>query len=345
MKIELAPITSGSAITTTLSAIEIVALISGAVRVDELVWDDDALANWYIEDRVENELRATYREELKTAIDEAKEVTISELIAEAEKRQKLLGEAYPFRLSLEDGLLLELRGPDDCLPQTACYLWLCLFRASQSKDDHLTLSDAAKAIIRSHFENVFEIISAYALLGRADGPVWYLGSSRSISRLLRILNHITKRVGSGTPLVRSQLRANQVAANDAGIDVILVERQNPATGYLLGATIQKSDRRKKIIGRDEVIRFQDFFLHRINAVFIGVLATPYDEREDELINCVDRNCLYFHADVIIERLGQSLACAQRETRHLRYTLRAAGKALQTQLTPSNEPNVVTCPWA
>lgn len=343
--VDLGPINSGSAIGNTLSAVEVIALLRGSVRVDELIWDEDALTNWYIDERVELELQADYREEIRTAIDEAKEVTVSEILAEIEKRQGLLGEAYPFRSKLDEGVLLELRDDVACLPQTACYLWIAVFRASQSNDDHLTLDDAAKDAIRSHFANAFEIISAYALLGRADGPSWYLGSVRSADKLLKVLNYVTGRVGSGSVKTRYQLQANQINANDGGIDVILVERRMPPMGYLLGATIQKADRRKKIIGRDEVQRFHDFFVRRIGAVFVGVLATPYDPREDERINCEDRQCLYFHGDVIMELLGKSLACVERETKHLRYSLREYGRKLQQALIEPGGAPLVNCPWA
>jgi hypothetical protein len=343
--IDLAPITSGAAVNDTLSAIEVVALLRGAVRVDELVWDDDALTSWYIDERVDPELQAAYREESRTAVDEAREVTLGELAAEMERRRDLLGLAYPFTTNIREGLFLELGPNEACIPQTACYLWLALFRASQSDDDHLTLSQNAKDAVRTHFANVFEIISAYALLGRADGPIWYLGSSRSVDRLLAILGYITSRIASGEVKARHQLLANQINANDAGIDAILIERQEPFVGYLLGATIQKSDRRKKIIGRDEVLRFHDFFVNRIGSVFLGVLATPYEPREDERINCADRRCLYFHGDLIMELLGKSVNCVARETRHLRYVLRAQGRKLHQSLAGPDVAPLINCPWA
>ncbi len=196
--IELAPIISGDTVNWTLSAIEIVAMIHGSVRINDLAWDEGALGTWYIETRVEPELQSAYREELRTALDEAKEATLSELVAEVQRRRDLLGAAYPFRVSLDDGILLEVDPENECLPQTACYMWMTLFNASQSSDDHLAMAEDTRAAIRKSFEKVFEIISAYAILGRADGSVWYLGASRSVEKLLRILGHVTRRIGSGT---------------------------------------------------------------------------------------------------------------------------------------------------
>src|SRR5688500_12751801 len=99
--IELTPITSGSAVATILSAVETVALINGSVRTDDLVWDDDALVAWYIEQRVDPEFQAAYSEEPKTALDEAREVITSELVSEIRTRQQALGAAYPFDFDLE----------------------------------------------------------------------------------------------------------------------------------------------------------------------------------------------------------------------------------------------------
>ncbi len=113
----------------------------------------------------------------------------------------------------------------------------------------------------------------------------------------------------------------------------------------MGATIQQTNRWKKIIGHDEVKRFHDFFEHRIGAVFLGVLATPYDPREDEKLNCEDRQCLYFNGDVIMEMLGRSVNCVARETRHLRYSLREYGRRLQRALIEPGGDPLVNCPWA
>jgi hypothetical protein len=54
--------------------------------------------------------------------------------------------------------------------------------------------------------------------------------------------------------------------------------------------------------------------------------------------------LYFHGDLIMELLGRSVACVTRETRHLRYALRAKGRALQADLT-GGAGQLIACPWA
>jgi hypothetical protein len=344
MPIEPLPIASGDNVANLLFALEIDALVRGIVSQGEIGWDDDSLVEWYIDHAVAPGELEAYREEYRTALDEAKGAILSELIQEIDRKVELLGPVYPFKTNMVEGILLEREIPEHCLPQTICYLWLALFRASQEKNDLLTVTAVEKANIRSLFEKAFEIISAYAVMGRADGPAWYFGSSRSVKKLLRILTHVTRRVRSGAVKQYEQLQENQLQDNDGGVDALLIERRDDATAFLIGATIQLSDRRKKIVGPEAILRFNDYFVNRITAAIQGVLTVPYDKTDREKINCAAKNCLYFHADLIIEYLGNIEWTANRETRHLRLNLRKLSSDLIKALNLADADPFNGCAW-
>ncbi|MBX7540488.1 hypothetical protein [Qipengyuania sphaerica] len=321
MKIEVAPVATGEEIRTIAFAIELAAFFNGEVRVDSIEWDIDPLTDWYINSEVAEEERDAYLEERQQAEDEAREATLSRLVSVFKERSKSLGAVYPLELDLENGVLLRRVENFACVPQVACYIWLALFRASHSAYECLIVDGESRSKIHSHFKNVFELIAAFSAIGQFPGYAWYLGSSRDVKKLLRRLGYVTHRVGSGVVKNIDAMDINQVNDNDGGVDVLLYRQGQVPIIHLVGATIQKQQRKNKIMGQREKERFRRFFQNNINLPLQGILAIPFEKSEVDALNCAEEDCLYFHAENIIDSLGMVSSYEPAKYRHLGLQLR------------------------
>lgn len=316
------PVTSGECAAAIASAMEIRTLLQEETRWADLEWDRDLLISWYNEVHAPQQgLEPFPTEEGQMAFDEARTVIRSELRAILDHRSAILGANYPFDRDEESGVALRLRGLSGCTPQMVAYLWLSLFEAIDSDGVSLEISEATTQAIRSEFAKAFEAVVCFAMLGKADGPIWYLGHIRGVHKLLKLFGYICRRVGSGIPKTHAQLNSLQRATNDAGIDVVLVERQQDATMFLVGATIQKTNRRQKVIGADSRARFRAFFLQPVRATTQGVMAVPFSYSETDADLCSEKECQYLHLDLIREKLGLSAGKALGELRHSSLALR------------------------
>ncbi len=308
MKIEFQPIASIHDVASWHPIVEVMTLFSGSCSPTDLEWDEDELLRSLIEDTNDPELRADYEAEPAFGIREAKDRFLSDLKEIIEAQTTLLGAHSPFEINSGSGLILKRRDAKDTTEAGLAYAWLVMFWAISLKPDFIVISKTDRDAFGRAFAYVFEYICSMVMIARSPTAVWYFGDSRDVNEFMRRLATMVLIAGSGTVKSYAELEENQVGANDAGVDVLAIELHNGAVRsdsvtYLIGATIQKSDRRHKILGIDQVRRFSEYFTKKPKLAYKGILAIPFDATENEHLNCRDKNCLYISKAEILASLA------------------------------------------
>lgn len=321
MRIDFEPIASVSDVEEVAAVIEIRTLFYGATYVADLEWDEDALLASFLEQVEDSATREDFAQEPAAGVQEAKDRLLSELYAYIAKRHGGLAQNSPFRWRFADGLLLEWRDRSELTMASIGYLWMTFHGLLQSDKNYLVMDNADREKFRLAFTAAFEQICCYAIAGYRPTAVWYFGSGRSVADFLLQLRNLTLACGNGKPKTYDQLEQNQRGANDGGVDLIAVEHhegtiRNSALAFLVGATLQKSDRRGKIMGTPEIDRFTSFFQDKPLLGYQGILAVPFPRSLIEAQNCRDQGGLYFGREDLLLYLGQ--APTGRTRGHLRY---------------------------
>ena len=97
-------------------------------------------------------------------------------------------------------------------------------------------------------------------------------------------------------------------ANDAGTDGFLITTvggtiTSASVCIALGVTIQRKQRQRKKIGKDERDRLLAFFLQRPTIALIGAAADPSAPEPVLEQDYAKADCLYLHGDVLWHLLG------------------------------------------
>nr|WP_303705185.1 hypothetical protein [Brevundimonas naejangsanensis] len=332
MKLDFQPISSVKDAEEVLGIIEIRSLFHGLTYIADLEWDEDALLASFLDQVEDTKLREDYTQERAVGIQEAKDHLLSDLRRLIEERHGSLGENSPFEWRFHEEVLLERKEFSALTMAGIGYLWLSLHWLLQSEKDYLVVAVEDAEAFRRAFTAVFEQICCYAISGRQPTAVWYFGAGRSVKDFLSRLRDMTAACGNGQVKSFNQLERNQIGANDAGVDLIAIEVQGGqirrnALAFLVGATLQKSDRRGKIMGMPEVNRFTAYFQRAPLLAYKGVLAIPFARSEIEELNCRDQDCLYIPREEMILFLGQAPTAAHPG--RLRYPAALLRRATNT----------------
>ena len=310
MQISFAPLTSFQYVALAACILEVKALATGFALFDDLDIDQDTL----LEEVAGNpedfglELEADYlREEEFGAKALVLDRFRNRVGSELERRARGLGPAYWFILGDDGAVTIELKPLAQRSAIGLAAMWMSLFDLIEATDICQSSREDLRWF-RDEFESVFEVVSALSLSAMVEGASWWSGRSRGHQRFLMQLNSLAQFLQSGNVKVAEELEANQIGVNDGGIDAIAVStadgRVRPdAQILLLGATIQRGNRRHKMIGVDQINRFRNFFNRRPFAACSGIMSIPYDGSEAEQQDCRDRNCVFMPRQVIEENLG------------------------------------------
>lgn len=324
----LGTIYSPQATSDVLAAWELAAFFLGEASSQEIPFDLDEARDWYIENLVDDEMKADYRAEPQMAEDEMLEGFKASLEALVEDRSSQLGAHYPFHLD-EFGQLVR-KGLSDISPVGASYISLQFFRGTNAGTLEIEgQSDADVFQNKTRFERlfrkVFEYIAGYAVAGRKNGATYMTSDCRSSARLGYLLGRLCYKVGSGQVLPYQNWNIAQRAANDGGVDCLIhvggPQMPGDAHFILVGATVQKQSIDEKIIGSDKIDFFGRFFSER-PAAFQGALVRPQDEDPLTKLKCVERNCLLFTYDQIWQGMGQRNAGAYQNAALVRLDAKA-----------------------
>lgn len=316
MKIELQPISSIKDTEEWHSIIEMIAIFLGQCTINDLEWDEDELLKSYLDCIDDRELRADYEAEPQSGVQAAKDQFISDVSEMIAIRQGMLGAQSPFKISEHETILLLRKPAAETTLAGLCYAWLSIFWAISSSHDHIIITKNDRDNFVREFSRIFEYICCVAMAARTPSAIWYFGDSRDVREFMKRLSKVTQKIGNGTVKDFANLEENQTGANDAGVDVIAITTRNnsiynDSTAFLVSATIQKSDRRNKIIGTDQIRRFTSYFSRGPILSYGGMLVIPYPESSSEGLNCRDKNCGYMTKNEIIQNLAQFPSDKQR----------------------------------
>jgi hypothetical protein len=189
------------------------------------------------------------------------------------------------------------------------------------------------------------------MTSRAPARVWYFGDSRDVREFLRRLESVVNIVGNGAVKPFDQLQANQTGANDAGVDLMAIPTHHDTvwpntTAYLVGATIQKSDRSNKIVGLGQITRYRDYFLPGPMLAYQGVLVIPFERKPSEALNCRDKNCVYI-TKIDILRILADYPTGSRRLQNIhspRRKMRKKSRDLQTSATLVSKGGNLKIAW-
>lgn len=356
MKIEFAPVTSFKQINEASLILEISAVINGLGVLDDIQPDLPLLLS---------EIKsAPGAFDLEGELDflEAEDFAAENLTREKfgrsvasvlDRRAEILGVAYPFELNYADGPMVTLKPAAQINTAGLAVIALSIFLVLQ--DANLAqISKEDRAKFSRVFEPIFELICCLALAADNEGVVWWNGRSRSKKTFLFQLNRIRNFAGSGLVRQIEQLQANQVGVNDGGVDGFGISTFNGAVGpdavcAMLGATLQRSARRNKIVGPAELIRLGNFFVNSPTLVFQGILAVPFPRHEAEALDCREQNCRYFPIEVINRNLQTfaargNLAHTLSFTRRLNFLFLSSARKLTADLRLTLNAGEQKIPW-
>lgn len=351
MKLEFQPISSVVDVEIWHPIVELITLFNGSCAIDDLDWDEDELLRSLVESEEDPHTRADYAGEPATGIQIAKDRFLSDLAELMEARQDELRDASPFVVVNDGEVLLGRKPLAEASEAALAYSWLTLFWVISSQTDYLIIRKEDRDAFLRLFANVFEWICCLVVKSRHDARVWYLGDSRDVREFLRRLINVVEVIGNGSTKTYEQLERNQTGANDAGVDVVAIQTRDDAvhtdsTAYLVGVTIQKSSRRNKIIGIDQVHRFTNYFQRGPTLAYQGMLAIPFEGSEAEAQDCRDRNCLYLTKPQIIKILSRypTNNAELRDIRVPRQKMRRKSRELRGSLLLRGKSGEVSINW-
>lgn len=329
LEMRLEPISSVNDVEEAAAIAQLTCLFTSEFNEGDFEWDDDALLESLVESLREegDEETADYLQtEPGRGVQQAKERLLSDVRSLLRKRLSALGEHSPFVWNMRSAKLLERKPLSAVDGVGAAYLWFVLFDLSESDRNYMQADSEARKSFRRAFDDVFEVISCYALAGRQEQHTWHVGKYRSTVDFLTFLRRVTRKARSGKVKSYDDLDAHQRNANDAGVDGIGLSLHNGKLGndsiiIFAQATIQKSNRRIKLFGADELTRIKSFFLNNPLAAAIGALIIPYEGTEIDKANCAEQNCIYITRDEIYEFIGRHPVTGPRSgSLHLDVTI-------------------------
>ncbi len=296
---------------------EIQCFLKGEFRIPELPFDRENLSASFIEHVRENgsewDSPDYYIAEPEACYQEGRALVEREVALELEEFASILNDHYPFTVSGRNSQVITLK--DDVSPVGIAYIWLRLYMLSVSVNNYLQFDDSAVAevekeskVFHSLFTKVFEYLSAFAVSGRYKGKTWMTSKSRSAQDYLEILGDVCDSIGHGRPKAHDNLRRNQRVTNDGRTDMVTItmpdgDFQADSELYLTQATIQKKDLKSKVVRRDDIDFFNDFFLEQIEYAKSGILIVPHVNNPLHQSECGSANCVYMHLGRIFEYLG------------------------------------------
>lgn len=292
-----------------LAMAEAISYASGECTINDIPHDPDLLAINFARSRPLGE-REDFLEESQFALQAAKEEIESMILEAARHNESLLDQLYPFEIAPRDGILLARKANVRNNFEGLCYLSIQLHLLYAY--DHLEFgSITGGRVEKPHldftqpFEKLFEVIAGISVASNIEGYLVLLSESRSASTLLTNLKEVCRVSGAGEPKNQAQLNINQIAANDGGIDAVVLDKNGAELHEttLIGATIQKSALLNKMVSTVSINRFKGFLVDGdALAPYRGCFAHPMPSSPGKKGQCGLANCTYFHKDLILQYL-------------------------------------------
>jgi len=304
-EISLEPISSAQDIEKITQTVLVRALFSKEFCISDFEWDDDELFTSFLEMTDDLDTRNAYLSERDFALTEAKEYVIRSVQEELVRIEKLLGQHCPFYIDANSDLFLIFDDWKNLSAVAIAYMYVVFYGSIGRSNPWINIEKTFKESCRRDFAKFFELASCVSMAGWTESKVWYIGRSRSIHKLMRMLDKFCTFVGSGTMREIAELDSYVKNSNDGGVDAIGVAAPNGSLSaspmvFLLGATIQSGNRKNKIIGDQEKKRFRSLFNKQPNIGFEGVFSVPFAEDQVDIEFCRDSDCRYVHRDALFD---------------------------------------------
>lgn len=182
---------------------------------------------------------------------------------------------------------------------TAWLSFFCVFDA----DGILDVSRAERRKIRMAYSKVFELVALMACTQLTSSVGWLTGRSWTTAGKVESFQAVCDVVGYGLVKPVEFWEETHRQAKDAGADGFVVTLLNgvvttASMWIALGATIQKKQRTKKVMGGNELRRLDDFYVQRPTVALVGASADPYPFEPALSQDYARADCLYLHKDVL-----------------------------------------------
>ncbi|MGY6703123.1 hypothetical protein [Roseinatronobacter sp.] len=311
MEIRFAPISNLEDPKLLLSVFELFAFARGEALFSDLDIDFDTVlldvqadpARFHMDDETE-----ILRDEPVAARKLIEEFAMGSVFRLIEEREKRYGRNYAFERPTEAPNTLRLKKPEDISGAAFATAWLSFFYALDA-DGLLSMTAKEKRALRILYARVFELVALMAATRIGPAVGWWTGRAWTESAKISNFQQLCNLVGYGTVKTPDQWEAAQIQANDAGADGFLITTiggkiSSASVCIALGATVQRKQRQKKKIGKDERDRLLAFYLHRPTVALIGAAADPYESEPVLEQDYAKADCLYLHGEVLWDLLAQ-----------------------------------------
>lgn len=305
MLLRFSPISSIEDTALVLSVFELYAFTRGEALFSDLDIDYDTIlqdieadpAKYDFEDE-----RDLLRDEPVAARQLVEELIMDSVFQLAEEREEKYKRNYAFERVPGEPTTLRTKPIGDISAAAFATAWLSFFHAIDA-DGFLNMPPKEIRALRMLYAKVFELVALLAATSIGPSVGWWTGRSWAEEAKIENFQRLCEVVGYGRVKATEDWEVAQRQANDAGADGFLVttvggEISSASVCIALGATIQRKQRQKKKIGKDDRDRLLAFYLHRPTIALIGAAADPYPAEPVLEQDYAKADCLYLHGEVL-----------------------------------------------
>jgi len=310
MEIRLSPIASIEDTKLLLSVFELFAFTRGEAFFSDLDIDYDTVLHDFAADPARHNLedeRDLLRDEPVAARQLIEELAMDAVFRLVEEREEQFGKNYAFERVEGEPTTLRIKPAGEINVSAFATAWLSFFHAIDA-DGFLNMPKKEKRALRMLYAKVFELVALLAATSIGPSVGWWTGRSWAEAAKIENFKRLCDVVGSGKVKAVDDWEEAQKQANDAGADGFLVttvggEVSSASVCIALGVTVQKKQRQKKKVGKDDRDRLLAFYLNRPTIAMIGAAADPYPAEPVLAQDYSQANCLYLHGDALWKLLS------------------------------------------
>lgn len=310
MHLRLAPITSIKNPKLLLSVLELFAFARGEAVFSDLDIDFDTVLKDAQDDPSLYELEDEadlFSEEPQAAVQLLEEFAIDGLFELVDDRQTRMGRNYAFERVPGTSNSLRLKQPSEVNAAAYATAWLSFFDLIDD-ETALNMPSKEKRALRILYARVFELVALLAATMIFPSVGWWTGRNWTTDEKFNNFNRLCELVKYGKVKSPNDWETGQVQSKDGGADAFLVttidgELSGASLCIALGATVQRRQRQKKKLGKDERDRLLAFYLHRPTIALIGAAADPYPAEPSLAQDYARADCLYLNGDVLWKLLS------------------------------------------
>jgi hypothetical protein len=341
MLLRFTPITSFDFPELTLSLFELYAFASGEALFSDLPIDFDTILHDAQDEpakyNLENE-QDILKDEPLAARQLLEEFMVSRVFELMDARSAKFGANYAFERVPGSDSSIRRKQADSIQVAAYATAWLSFFYAIDA-DEALDMPAREVRALRMLYARVFEIVALLACSAIGPSVGWWTGRDWTEHSKIENFKTLCDVVGYGVVKPIEYWEDRERQAKDAGVDGFLVTTIGGAVTsasvcIALGVTVQKKQRQKKKVGKDQRERLLAFYVNRPTISLIGAAADPYPREAVLAQDYAAADCLYLHGETLWELLR--LYRAPSQTGNLAHMLVAIEEALKNEMRKALE---------